>query len=380
MQKKIISLAVAALASGAAFAQSNVTIYGIMDVGVSSYSADSVKNYDGKGNNLKSARNTGVYSDGYTSSRLGFKGEEALGNGLKAVFQLESAISQDDKDARWGSTRQAFVGLTSSSFGTVKLGTQSSLSDSWHGGAGAENMGNLSTRNIIGGVKGSFANTKQPGITYVSPSFSGLTVGAGAYFIDEGGEKSTVKYNGKIKNSDDRQTVYQIGANYANGPITAAVTFAALDRDFGKSSKEYTVSGGYDFGVAKLTAGYEATKDIYMDGTASAYEGKAGLYDFATWSLGLSVPVMANGKVHLGYSQTDNDGKKNDSEAWMLGYEHTLSKRTTVYAAYQYLDNDKRAVATPAGRYANKYGKGEFQQNVADRDFDGFSIGLRHSF
>ncbi len=213
MQKKIISLAVAALASGAAFAQSNVTIYGIMDVGVSSYSADSVKNYDGKGNNLKSARNTGVYSDGYTSSRLGFKGEEALGNGLKAVFQLESAISQDDKDARWGSTRQAFVGLTISSFGTVKLGTQSSLSDSWHGGAGAENMGNLSTRNIIGGVKGSFANTKQPGITYVSPSFSGLTVGAGAFFIDEGGEKSTVKYNGKIKNSDDRQTVYQIAGH-----------------------------------------------------------------------------------------------------------------------------------------------------------------------
>ena len=189
MQKKIISLAVAALASGAAFAQSNVTIYGIMDVGVSSYSADSVKNYDGKGNNLKSARNTGVYSDGYTSSRLGFKGEEALGNGLKAVFQLESAISQDDKDARWGSTRQAFVGLTSSSFGTVKLGTQSSLSDSWHGGAGAENMGNLSTRNIIGGVKGSFAITKQPGITYVSPSFSGLTVGAGARYVG-----STVSY------------------------------------------------------------------------------------------------------------------------------------------------------------------------------------------
>ena len=88
MQKKIIALAVAGLVSGVAFAQSNVTVYGIADAGIGSWSAGSSANQ----------RTTGVMTGGMSASRLGFKGEEALGNGLKAIFQFETAVSLDSID------------------------------------------------------------------------------------------------------------------------------------------------------------------------------------------------------------------------------------------------------------------------------------------
>jgi predicted porin len=161
MQKKIIALAVAGLVSGAAFAQSNVTIYGIMDVGVYGFS----------GNDESS---TGIQSSGLSTSRLGFKGEEALGNGLKAVFNLETGIDPDNK-GNWSSDRQANVGL-SGNFGTILLGIQPSLSDNWHGGV-SEPMGNISSRNIIPGVVGGFSNEKADAAAYYSPVFSGLQLG-----------------------------------------------------------------------------------------------------------------------------------------------------------------------------------------------------------
>ena len=104
MQKKIISMAIAGLVSSFAFAQSNVTIYGVMDAGFSSYSYDKGYNSTTGLKDGRDARSTGVYSDGMTSSRLGFKGEENLGNGLKAIFQLETGVQLDSKDGdgAWG--------------------------------------------------------------------------------------------------------------------------------------------------------------------------------------------------------------------------------------------------------------------------------------
>jgi hypothetical protein len=81
MQKKLIALAVASLASGAAFAQTNVTMYGIADAGYVWSQGDALVT----GTNKFSGIQSGLLS----GSRLGFKGEEALGNGLKAIFTLE---------------------------------------------------------------------------------------------------------------------------------------------------------------------------------------------------------------------------------------------------------------------------------------------------
>src|SRR5574343_1812592 len=103
MQKKIIALAVAALASTAAFAQTNVTIYGIADVGVAGSFGG------GQGGQAN------VISGGLSGSRIGFKGVEDLGNGLKALFTLEYSIDMDANTGVGAGTsagaRQQFVGL-----------------------------------------------------------------------------------------------------------------------------------------------------------------------------------------------------------------------------------------------------------------------------
>ena len=360
MQKKIISMAIAGLVSSFAFAQSNVTIYGIADAGFSSFSGD--------GQN-----STGVHSSGLSTSRLGFRGEEALGNGLKAIFNFESRISLDN-NAAWDSYRQSNVGLAGN-FGTVKFGRQSSLSDAWHGGAGAENFGNLSSRNVANNtLRGGFANRKLDGIGYMSPVFSGFTFGAVVAFDDEGGADNLPVAGKPGKTTDNRDTMYQLGVNYANGPLTAAATFALQDHDVYKSQKEYTVAAAYNFGVVTLSGAYEAVKDVY-----SGTRGTTPLEDNATWSLGLSIPVMAKGKVHVGYSQTDNDAKKSDYKAFLLGYQHSLSKRTDLYAAYQRLDNDKNARYTPNGRYADNLKNATFIGN-ADESYNGFIMGIRHTF
>ena len=123
MQKKLIALAVAGLASTAAFAQTNVTIYGLVDYGYS-------YRFDGRGVGSILPGVPGGPTPGSASkldsgidagSRLGFKGTEDLGNGLKAVFLLEGGFTNDDGYSAQSSRtygRQAYVGL-SGNFGTA---------------------------------------------------------------------------------------------------------------------------------------------------------------------------------------------------------------------------------------------------------------------
>jgi predicted porin len=119
MQKKIIALAVASLASGAALAQTNVTMYGVVDAGYL-YSSG---NQPGGGTNTFSGLSSGISA----GNRIGFKGSEALGNGLKAVFTLEYGLDIDKNEGIGTgglNARQQFVGLSSDKLGTVALGRQ----------------------------------------------------------------------------------------------------------------------------------------------------------------------------------------------------------------------------------------------------------------
>jgi len=347
MQKKIIALAVAGLVSGAAFAQSNVTVYGILDAGVYGWSG-----------NDESA--TGVVNGGLSTSRLGFKGEEALGNGLKAIFNLETAIDTDaehgGKDTGWGSNRQANVGLTGG-FGTVLVGLQASLSDNWHGSV-SEPMGNISSRNLLGNVRGRFSNEKADAVAYYSPVFSGLQLAA-LYGTIEDVDTDTSSRSGYV----------QLGAKYANGPFAAALTYARLNEaSFEDPSHDWTVGATYDFTAVKVYAAYELSQNV----------GTARDVDNALWTLGARVPVGKAGTVVGSYSQADNDVKDTDGAAWQIGYEHALSKRTTAYASYMRLENDDAGTFAPASRF-NK-GANKFATPTTDESYNGVMIGLRHLF
>ncbi len=202
MQKKLIALAVAGLASTAAFAQTNVTIYGIVDYGYS-------YRFDGRG--LDSLTNKGSVGGPNSSSRLdsglqsgnrlGFKGTEDLGNGLKAVFLLEQGFNMDTGTQAGGGdqmfNRQAYAGL-SGNFGTAvggrlytpfytmmlqydpfANGTMGQYTNVWTPAATAGGLGGLTNPFRVDNA-----------IAYISPSFGGFTV-TGAFSNNAGGDDST---------------------------------------------------------------------------------------------------------------------------------------------------------------------------------------------
>lgn len=359
MQKKIIALAVAALASGVAMAQSSVTVYGILDAGYSTWSGNS-------------ERATGVSNGGMSTSRLGFKGEEALGNGLKATFMLESTATVDggSNDASWGGNRQANVGLVHQNFGAVYVGLQQSLSDLW-AGAPTEVMGNLSPRNLVGNTLGRFSSEKARGISYFSPIFSGLQV---AVLV---GDKQEVD-NYALAGKTDSQKYYQLGANYVNGPFAAALTYATLS-DAADSAKDWTVGASYDFKVVKVFAGYERSSDVTSNaatGASTTLTSAVRNQTNSEWTVGVRVPVTTAGTVSASYAKNRNDADDTDVNAWLVGYDHMLSKRTTFYAAYMRISNDDGSSIEPSSRFHNT---NAFTSGLGEK-YNGFAVGLRHAF
>lgn len=377
MQKKLIALAVAGLASTAAFAQSNVTVYGIVDAYVGQIRADG------------SHTQTVVNSGGMSTSRLGFKGSEDLGNGLKALFTLEYALAADQNatiggmgaggtNAYFSGTyaRQQYVGL-GGDFGTLTLGRQQSIGFNWAvkyevlGGSHFSALGTLAcgsnTRMMIGGLCGE--NRMNNSISYVSPSFSGFTLAANyTQIVEETAANSAAK---------NAARAYVLGANYENGPVAVGLVYDRRNSDVvntsftdPKQSTDLAIGGSYDFKVAMLKATYQTHKLNETSALVGA-NPNAGDKDKA-WSLGTSVPVTAAGKVHVVYSRLTNNSRADDAKVYALAYTHDLSKRTTVYGAYQHSDNDGTSTGVKAF------------PSVGTLDAGGassmYGVGVRHMF
>ncbi|WP_184414891.1 porin [Rhodocyclus tenuis] len=338
MHKKIIALAVAGLLSGGAFAQSNVSIYGIVDLYGAHRTADNAR-----------AQN-GVDSGGLATSRIGFKGEEALGNGLSAVFTLEYGLDVD-KNTGVGATahmaRQQFVGLKSGSLGTLVAGRLQGLSyytvAAFAGGVGGGPLSPLASLQTsanngtatVGALQASITRFNN-GIAYTSPNFAGFDFGAAYSFGNRasGAEATT---------ADTRDSVYELGANYKNGPIAAGYVFSrAVDKLLAGGSDDlklnaHFLGASYDFGLAKLKASFQTQKNE----TGGSESGK-----FDIWQLGVDVPVTAAGTIraaYVAYNDKFDTRKADDAKSWTVGYTHALSKRTTAYAAYTVVRNDNNA-------------------------------------
>lgn len=364
MQKKLIALAVAGLVSVPAFAQSNVTIYGIVDMG-----------YKYQGDNVTDGVKTrnGIDSGISGGSRLGFKGTEDLGNGLKAGFVLEQGINVDDGSSAQGRTfgRQSFVSL-SGGFGTVAAGRQ-------YTPAHAILAGNIDPFGLGKGTVGSIANfyiseaRLDNLLAYVSPTWGGFNFVAGYTFNAAGNEQSP-KLGGTAA-TDTR--AWTIAPTYKNGPIYLAANYHKLDpvANGEPSTKVWDLAGTYDFGLVKVGAvyGQRKTDDIKVK----------------QWALTGAVPVGAAGKVQLGYGQRkiDADGAEPKVSQWALGYEHALSKRTALYATYAQQNQNREQEAITRGDFGtdvrNAFGAGigDATENGAVAGYQrGFNLGVRHSF
>lgn len=362
MQKKLIALAVAGLMAAPAFAQSNVTIYGRVDYGFMSRSGDdgAVTKRQGK-NEMESGIQGG--------SRLGFKGAEDLGNGLKAIFELEfGSISMDDNGGL-GSNRHAWIGLTGD-FGTVIGGRLDGVRygifnryDPFGGG----NVGNFTQMTTQ-------VDRANNAIAYVSPTFAGFT-GILAYSTAAAADESAGNRPGAGSTADWRLNTINIG--YKNGPIQADIDWEKVYQQSTEQEAIVTTLGAsYDFGVVKVSALYDILKGQNQAGQDTD--------DIRTWLVGLKAPVTSNLVLKAVYGKTKQKedgaatqfskctaGEKCDAKKWGIGMDYLLSKRTNFYASYGSISNDRDA-AYELNPAANSGGAGYGTR--------GFDLGIAHKF
>jgi predicted porin len=320
MKKTLIAFAALTAIAGAAQAQSTVTLYGVADV----YAGQ--KSTTVGGTKLKQ---TVVDSNGMNTSRFGFRGTEDLGSGLKAIFTMEAGLLLDSGSANQNGgglfSRQTFVGL-SGNFGTATLGRQYTAYDALF--AGTNNSYDATyfatTANVWNNGVAGYSSRANNSFAYASPVFSGFS---GA-FVLAGGEDKTAAVKASRSNS--------FHVKYANGPLlvgyayqnekfNAGSTVASLTPNTATGDRTYNLfAGSYDFGVAKVTGGYNTAKQERS--TPAAANGKD-----KEFQVGVSAPFGA-ATVAAGYTRSKADNSDRRGTGYSLLGTYDLSKRTRLYA------------------------------------------------
>mgnify|MGYP002738719016 CR=1 FL=1 len=312
MKKSLIALAVLGFA-GAAMAQSSVTLYGVADAGVARIQA-----YDENGDkrSLTAFSSAGLMNN--ADSRVGLRGVEDLGGGLKVGFNFETGLSlgtgASTGNAFWQRQAHLWIG---GNWGTVKLGrafTPSFLGvDAWEL-TGVANYSVVAATYGVGGFGTPFRNSSQ--ISYKTPNLGGFSAEVG-YIL---------KNNG-LWDNDLAGAKWDVNAIYANGPISAG-----LSVNKAKSEKtNYAIGGKYDFGMFAVAAGYHSG-DLYdalwIDHIRRRGFSLGGSTDLGPFALTLDFT-----------RDTRNSAGKKYTNALLEG-KYALSRRTFVYAAYLRLDGD----------------------------------------
>jgi predicted porin len=348
MNKSLLALAVMAAFAGAASAQTNVMVYGIVDAGIA-YKNDG--NPAGKTWSMESGQQSG--------SRIGFKGTEELGGGLSAIFALENGFAVDNGTIGQAGRlfgRQAWVGLTGG-FGTVKLGRQPTplytaldTIDPF----GINLAGNA--QKVFGfGTYGADPLLRTDNtLSYAMPRVSGFS-GIAAYgFGEQAGNFSANRNMG-------------IGFNFVNGPVNAQFAYqnakavsTALSATVLAETKATFLGATYDFGVVKAHVAFADTK-FAIPGSSDKTRN---------WLAGVSAPVGA-GTVLASFVRNDWQGYSDvTSDQYAVGYTHPLSKRTNVYTSASYLKNDKFVKLNTSTAAATPFGA----------DVRLLNVGVRHTF
>jgi predicted porin len=332
--------AVVAAASFAplAHAQTQVTVYGVLDEYIQV----------GKG----AGTTTKVESGGQSGSRLGFKGQEELGGGLKSIFLMEHGVAADTGGVTQGGVfwgRQIYVGLASTQFGSVTLGRQYNLvftavdfSDPFSTG-----LGSLYSSGIISGVGGSRLNNSA---IYQSPNIGPVVITLQGAL----GEGTTGKqYGADIK--------------YVGGPLTLGGTYTKKD-SFGAQTDASSglLSATYDFGFLKLMGEVQEVKNLTQALNVND--------DRTEYALGAQIPFGPHLVSLVAGQGKFKDVANSKATEVSLGYQYTLSKRTNLYVVASNIKNGNGTALTANGA------TGSGPVTVNGQDVRAAQFGIRHRF
>jgi predicted porin len=326
MNKKLVAAAIAAaMAAPAAYAE--VTIYGKVHMSVDFVDA----------NNAVGANDMDGIAD--RDSRIGFKGSEDLGNGLKAVWKTEWNVQFDGGNQTVNNSRDNYLGLATN-FGTFLLA--GNINHPYKSAFGKYDFFADTLADWDDTIEME-DNRADNAIVYISPSFSGFKF-TGASVAAEGA-------NGQ----DSLMDAYSLAVNYSGGGLMAAAAYEDISDvpATGQSGKKFRIGAGYKMDAFAVAATYEDVEDV---------DAVVGV-DATRWTIQGSF-AMGNNKLKAMYGNEDHD-TRGDNDAWAIGVDHSFSKRTTAYALYVDSDiglrNKSNGASTPAGG-------------------SGFSIGMVHSF
>jgi predicted porin len=343
MQKKIIALAVAGLVSGGAFAQSNVTISGIVKAGVEQYNISGLP-----AGVTHSTENRA--SD--QSSRIIFSGSENLGNGLTALFQIDNRFSVTDgttaANAAGGiADGNTYIALKSDKIGLFGIG-KVDVHYTEGGTMAATRAGSLQSSipaGIMSQVNGNaIAVTSRANnvVWYDSPNWGGITFRLGGSFGHAAeGTGINIASTAVADSNPGKGSAVTSALRYSNGPLNVGVSYWTYNAEGSTSQTALSQQRSWKaFGDYSFSNGFKVGL-LYDNSKISALVASGPEAKRTAWLLPVTYTMGAHA-FYAQYARAGSTSNVNDSGAkqWMLGYDYGLSKRTSVGVYYTAVNND----------------------------------------
>ncbi|QHS37142.1 porin [Alcaligenes faecalis] len=387
MKKTLLAAALMAGFAGVAHAETSVTLYGILDGGIGYQKVKGTDGYAQRTNEPEiNSKRTGLINGIQSGNRWGLKGSEDLGDGLRAVFVLESGFTLADGNSAQGGRlfgRQATLGLAGDSWGQLDLGRQTNIASKYLSAVADPFGGGFDQANIGGAFTAANTVRYDNMIMYQTPNFSGFQFGVGYSFNADGKQSwdkdlPLIDALGNVtpdnaNSKDFNKQAVTAGLRYANGPIGLALSYDQIRKrglnpatsSTGVSGatyanaedttvKSWNIGGSYDFEVVKAYLAFGQTRNGLFEGQTFGELNKQATLGKGlkvnSYLVGLSAPVGAGslmGSWTMADPRSAPDSLQNSTGPWelkkqhtfSLGYSHPLSKRTNVYAIGSYAKN-----------------------------------------
>jgi len=394
MKKSLFAVAAATAFAGAAQAQSSVTVYGILDVGYAGVSErDTVSGTTTKINSNQFSQSA------QQSSRLGFRGNEDLGGGTRAFFTIEVGVSPQDSSAASSTAngtgtvtvmnnRQTFVGLAQKGIGQASIGTQYTVIHNAIAKTDPGQLNNMAGNVLnpqISGINANNQSSSSDGNTLAytvrasnmlylqTERLAGFTV-SGFYNMNNQNQTQTSATGGGTTNANG----YGIGVDYNWNKLLVTANYQSSNNETTSSTATFSVAATgvlvatnakntemyfgamYDFGILKAYAGYIDRK-VTSNLNSNLYLKRSAQQIGVRGNLTKTVEGWAS--VGTGsWNATGASAPTVNFNAWQLGSNYWLSKRTNLYAIY-----GQEQTGSASGTN-NSYG------------LSNYAVGVRHTF